>query len=118
MIRRDTGETIKFQRDLDAAGATVTTAVILGPRRGMAEGWGLIPQGYYQHPDGYYWQYRYTGSSRCAPQDRFDAEVGRRIALSRALRPLPRETRRSYWALYFSRSPRFLAELRRCTETK
>ena len=59
---------------------------------------------------------RVAGRSWCSPDDVWQPEVGRRIALSRALQQVPREARRPFWSLYFARSARFCRELRRCLQ--
>jgi hypothetical protein len=42
-----------------------------------------------------------TGVAHCAPQDGFNKSTGRKIALARALKDVPRDTRRQLWASYF-----------------
>ena len=43
------------------------------------------------------------GGARCSPGDKFCKEVGRKVALARAIRSLPREVRTSIWAAYHGR---------------
>lgn len=42
------------------------------------------------------------GWADCAPQDRFVKEVGRRVAITRALHFFPRETRKAVWSSYWA----------------
>ena len=37
------------------------------------------------------------GSAVCAKEDRFQRRVGRKVALTRAMKALPREVRREVW---------------------
>mgnify|MGYP001578814589 FL=1 len=44
-----------------------------------------------------------TGLAECLIQDNFNRAVGRKIALTRAVRQaFPREQRRAFWAVYWS----------------
>jgi len=45
----------------------------------------------------------FSGSSLCSSRDNFCKETGRKIALARAIRDLPRDVRQLVWADYFSR---------------
>ena len=42
-----------------------------------------------------------TGVAKCARMDNFCKATGRKLALARALRPLPRSLRSELWANYF-----------------
>lgn len=57
---------------------------------------------------------RVVGRACCSPLDEWSPEVGRKIALSRALAQIPRPARRPFWSLYFARSYRYERQLRRC----
>jgi len=57
---------------------------------------------------------RYTGCAWCSPHDAWSPEVGRKVALARALSQIPRPARRPFWSMYFARSPRYERQLRRC----
>lgn len=100
MIRRvDTGEEIRFARYFEG-GRLTTEARVVSRCTFLHSGISV--------------RHILRGKAHCSNLDKPDAEVGRRLALTRALAPLPRGERRRYWALYFSRSPRFTAEWRRC----
>jgi hypothetical protein len=47
----------------------------------------------------------FYGAASCSPYDNFSREVGRKIALGRALRATgwPKETRKEAWHLYFKK---------------
>ena len=45
----------------------------------------------------------FSGISLCSIKDNFCKETGRKIALTRAIRKLPREVRQLVWAEYLSR---------------
>lgn len=51
------------------------------------------------------------GFAACSELDNFSKEAGRKLALTRALRSLPRADRREIWARYFARSLRERATL-------
>ena len=46
-----------------------------------------------------------NGVAYCHPNDQFSRSKGRKMALSRALDTLPRETRRDIWKAYFKICP-------------
>lgn len=45
------------------------------------------------------------GAAFCHPNDQFSKRVGRKMALARALAPLPRNLRQQIWDAYFKVSP-------------
>lgn len=47
----------------------------------------------------------YFGSASCHPGDQFNKRIGRKLAMARALKPLPRNLRQQIWAEYFKLSP-------------
>jgi len=49
------------------------------------------------------WKIIGEGSAACAAEDRFEKEIGRRIALSRAISPLPKPIRKGALYAYWSR---------------
>jgi hypothetical protein len=48
----------------------------------------------------------FVGKSVCSSRDRFCKETGRKVALTRAIASLPRETRKQIWEDYFNRLPK------------
>lgn len=42
------------------------------------------------------------GMARCAPRDQFSRDRGRKVALSHALKSLPRQSRAEIWTAYFN----------------
>ena len=46
----------------------------------------------------------YRGRSECSARDQFCKDVGRKYALSRAVKSMPRNTRKMIWEAYFNRS--------------
>lgn len=46
----------------------------------------------------------YQGIAKCNPCDQFSKKVGRRMALTRALEPLPRSLRAQIWEAYWKES--------------
>jgi cell wall hydrolase len=47
----------------------------------------------------------YYGAAFCHENDQFSKRVGRKLAMSRAIKPLPRSLRQQLWAAYFKLSP-------------
>lgn len=45
----------------------------------------------------------YTADAICHPDDSFNKETGRKIALTRAIKSLPKDERRKIWEAYFKR---------------
>jgi hypothetical protein len=47
------------------------------------------------------WQFQAGGTTRCSASDQFNKEVGRKLALRRALTGWGREARRTVWQAYW-----------------
>lgn len=45
-----------------------------------------------------------TGKAICDSRDRFEKRIGRKMALSRAIKDLPKSERTSIWSAYFSKT--------------
>lgn len=50
-------------------------------------------------------RYALFGEAECHPLDNFDRRIGRRLALTRAIEELPRETRKEIWQEYWRLNP-------------
>ena len=46
----------------------------------------------------------YSGFALCSHKDHFCKEKGRKVALARAIKCMPRETRKQIWVEYFNRN--------------
>jgi hypothetical protein len=51
----------------------------------------------------------YQGVAKCCARDQFTKRTGRKIALERAIRPMPRDIRKEIWQAYWRQcSPQFI----------